>query len=102
MLPNGKIKMNGLKPKKVYHPVFVDHPGKGKGKGRGIFGGRKLREQQPTPEQQANLDKLNGGRRELAVVTGTKTVYAVRIIHDGTSDASGLTALEPSYTLATL
>ena len=102
MLPNGKIKMNGLKPNKVDHPVFVDHPGKGKGKGRGIFGGRKLREQQPTPEQQANLDKLNGGRRDLAVVTGTKTVYAVRIVHDGTSDTSALTALEPSYTLATL
>lgn len=91
MLPNGKIKMNGLKPNKV------DSPGQGKG----LFGGRNLREQ-PTPEQQANLDKLNGGRRDLAVVTGTKTVYAVRIVHDGTSDTSALTALEPSYTLATL
>ena len=91
MLPNGKIKMNGLKPNKVAHP----------GQGKGLFSGRNLRE--PTLEQQANLDKLNGaGRRQLAVVTGEKTVYAVRIIHDNSTDTTALTKLAPSYNLATL
>ena len=91
VLPNGKIKMNGLKPNKV----DSSHPGQGKG----LFSGRNLRE--PSPEQQANLDKLNG-HRDLATVTGLKTVYAGRIVHDGSSNTTALDALAPSYSLATL
>ena len=50
-----------------------------------------------TPHQERNLIELN---RQLTV--GTRTVLAIRVIHDGTSNTAALTALAPSYSLGTL
>ena len=64
------INVHGKKPKPA--------GGNGNGKGKGLFG-RDLKESR-TPEQERNLAELN---RQLAVVTGTKTVLVVKVNHIG-------------------
>ena len=77
------------------------------GNAHGLFDRkRKLQQEQEdasTPEQKRNLAELH---RQLAVVTGVKTVLAVRVIHDGTTDTTALTAYNgvfaPNYSKETL
>mmetsp|Transcript_35943 Transcript_35943/g.75671 ORF Transcript_35943/g.75671 Transcript_35943/m.75671 type:complete len:585 (+) Transcript_35943:327-2081(+) len=94
-IPKGAIQSGAIIDMKGAKPSVVGGPN--------IFGGRKLLEEDDgaarSPEQQRNLDEL---RRQLAIVEGQKSVLAVRVIHDGTTDRTALTALEPSYTKAQL
>ena len=58
---------------------------------------RSLKEEELTPEQEANVAVLKDQRRRLATVVGTKPVLAVKVIHNGsgslgttTNTAAGL------------
>jgi hypothetical protein len=65
------------------------------GNGKGLFDRELLKNETSSPEQVHNLRELE---RQLAIVSGTKKVLAVRVIHDGTTDTSSLVSMEPSYT----
>ena len=77
------INVHGKKPK----------PAGGKGKGQGLFD-RDLKESR-TPEQERNLAELN---RQLAVVTGTKTVLVVKVNHIGAGNLG--TTTDNLFTIA--
>lgn len=80
LLPNAQINIRGNKLDVTRRTLQVDST------------------EEHTPKQERNLIELN---RQLATV-GTKTVLAVRVIHDGASDTSALSALAPSYSMGSL
>jgi hypothetical protein len=54
-----------------------------------LFHRNLMKDEMLTPEQEANLAKLQDQRRRLAVVTGTKPVLAVKVIHTGLGPGGG-------------